>query len=62
MKAMGLMQSKWCPKGRHFNFAQDPLCSNFDEQQKNEFISYIYTLFYIVFVQYLWSFGVNFVK
>ena len=30
MKAMGLVQSK----GRHVNFAQDPLHSYFDEQQK----------------------------
>ena len=31
MNAVGLVQSKWLP-----NFVQGPLCSYFDEQQKNE--------------------------
>ena len=32
MNAMGLVQSKWRP---NVNFAQVPLCSYFDELQKN---------------------------
>ena len=41
MNAVGLVQSKWLP-----NFAQGPLRSYFDEQQKNEIhLLYLYFVF-----------------
>ena len=55
MNAVGLVQSKWLP-----NFAQGPLRSYFDEQQKKWNSSLIAILcFYIVFVHYLWYFDFN---
>ena len=49
------------PFGRHVNFARDPLRSYFHEPQKNEIhLLYLHFVFkFIVFVHYLWNFGLN---
>ena len=36
--------------GCHVNFAQDPLCSHFDECQKIKSISYIYIILGMLFI------------
>ena len=36
MNAMGSVQSKSTPEGRHVNFARGPLRSYFHDPQKNE--------------------------
>ena len=48
MNAMGRVQSK----GRHVNFARDPLRSYFDECQNLKFISYIYIILGIFSINY----------
>ena len=44
------------PKGRHVNFAQDPLCSYFHEPPKNE-IHLLHVYLHCVFTSFLFIFS-----
>ena len=56
MNATGHVQSKWRPKGVTLTLHGTRCVLTSMNLRKMKFISYIHTLFYIVFVHYLWIF------